>query len=107
LCFYAERFTGNQPEAEDIVVDSFLKCYRRRDQFENLENIRSFLYVTVKNASLDHLAAKKRHDLSHKEWQRRLEVSGRQMLVEDAFRGLASPMSRYHPAYLQGGPFYR
>ena len=84
LCFYAERITGSQPEAEDIVVESFLKCYSRREQFDNLGNIRSFLYVTVRNASFDHLAAKKRHNFSHEEWQRRLEAAGRQMLAEEA-----------------------
>ncbi len=46
LCFYAERITGSRPEAEDIVVDSFLKCYRRRDQFENLENVLATLSST-------------------------------------------------------------
>jgi RNA polymerase sigma factor (sigma-70 family) len=84
LCFYAERITGSRPEAEDIVVDSFLKCYRRRDQFDTLEHIRSFLYLTVKNASLDYLAAEKRHDRSHREWQSRLENAGQPVLVEDA-----------------------
>jgi RNA polymerase sigma-70 factor (family 1) len=55
LCFFANRMVQNQEEAEDIVSDCFLKVWKRRQDFETDTNIKSFLYISCRNACFDYL----------------------------------------------------
>jgi RNA polymerase sigma-70 factor (family 1) len=61
LCFFAERLTWNREEAEDIVAEAFIKLLERRESFQNLLNIKSFLYLAVRNAAVNHLKSVQRH----------------------------------------------
>jgi len=55
LCFFANRLVQDAVEAEDIVSDCFLKLWKRHKDFETSSNIKSFLYVSCRNACLDYL----------------------------------------------------
>jgi len=67
LCYFATQLTGNQPEAEDIAIDSIIKLLEKRGDFDNVHNIKSFLFVTTRNACFDFLRSEQRHGHSHKE----------------------------------------
>ena len=41
LCFFATRLLKDQLSGEDIVEESFLKLWQRRNDFKNLQNIKS------------------------------------------------------------------
>jgi RNA polymerase sigma-70 factor (family 1) len=60
LCFFAFKMLGDQPAAQDIVEDSFVKLWERREIMERLGSIPSYLYTTVKNACIDQLRAQAR-----------------------------------------------
>ncbi|WP_292270741.1 RNA polymerase sigma-70 factor [Butyricimonas sp.] len=49
------RFVKDNDIAEDIVQDAFLQVWEKRTSFNVLAEIKSFLYVSVRNACLDHL----------------------------------------------------
>jgi RNA polymerase sigma-70 factor (family 1) len=67
LCYFASNLTGNQQESEDIVIDSIIKLLEKRKDFESLPGIKSFLYVTTRNACFDYLRSEQRHGRSHQE----------------------------------------
>lgn len=67
LCYYTEKIVKNSQEAEDIVVETFLKLINKRGDFEKLSEIRSFLYTAARNASIDYLRKIKRQHQSHLE----------------------------------------
>lgn len=67
LCFFAQRFTEDHDAAQDIATDSFIKMLDKRLDFQNLSNVRSFLYLVTKNACLNQLKANKRHDAAHRQ----------------------------------------
>lgn len=46
---------SSEIDAEDIVQESFIKLWERRENFNNLESIKAFLYLTTKNACLNEL----------------------------------------------------
>ena len=50
LVGFATRITGDRYEAQDIVVEAFLKILPRAKDFTSMENIRAFLYVVVRHA---------------------------------------------------------
>jgi RNA polymerase sigma-70 factor (family 1) len=67
LCLFAERLLGDSAAAEDIVGESFVKLWNKRTNFESLQNIKAFMYITVRNACLNHLKQAKRDSLSKKQ----------------------------------------
>lgn len=67
LCLFAERLLGNKAASEDIVGEAFIKLWNKRDNFENLQNLKAFMYITVRNACLNHLKQAKRDSLNQKQ----------------------------------------
>lgn len=61
LRYYAFRILNDKEEAEDIVEDSYIKVLDNRVIEINWENagrekiVKSWLYTTIRNASLNHL----------------------------------------------------
>src|SRR5687767_1865258 len=67
LCLFAERMLRDRPAAEDIVGDTFIKLWNRHTDFENLMNVKAFLYITTRNACLNLLKQMQRESLSKKQ----------------------------------------
>ncbi len=67
LCYFAGQMVKNDQEARDIVADSFLKLWERHNDFEALDKIRSFLYITTRNACYNHIKHLQRKTASHQE----------------------------------------
>ena len=68
LCYFAEKLLGEQQEAEDIVADSFMKLWAKHADFESFAAIKSFLYVTTRNACFNFLKYSKRVSASQKDY---------------------------------------
>jgi RNA polymerase sigma-70 factor (ECF subfamily) len=67
LCYFAEKITGDSASAEDIATESFVKLLQKNPDFETLWHLKSFLYTSTRNACLDLLRMRKRHDQTHSE----------------------------------------
>lgn len=55
LQFFAFRLTRNKEASSEIVSDSFVKLWDRREQLEGNDNIKPFLYLVTRNSCLDYL----------------------------------------------------
>ena len=51
----ALRITLNPAEAEDVVQDTMMKVWSRRDKWDELESIEAFCLTICRNISLDKL----------------------------------------------------
>lgn len=78
LAYFAYQLTNNMQQSEDIAAVSLIKIWERRQDFNELKSIKSFLYTASKNAALDYLKAQKvranasaslRHDIEENEDQ--------------------------------------
>jgi len=69
LRFFAEAIIKDHQEAEDIVVETFLKLYKLKENFNDVRAIKSFLYLTTRNHCLDFLKYSKRTESRYKEMQ--------------------------------------
>ncbi len=67
LCYFAEKLLNNKEEAEDVAAETFLKLVKKKQDFDNLTNIKSFLFTAARNACFDILRKTKRTDKSKKE----------------------------------------
>jgi RNA polymerase sigma-70 factor (family 1) len=52
LYFFATRYVKDSAAAEDIITDSFIKLWDKREIFETEAGIKGYLYKTVYNASI-------------------------------------------------------
>jgi len=67
LCWFADKLVNSKEDAEDIVLDNFEKLWKKKADFDNLKELRSFLYTATRNACYNYIRDHKRHDASHKE----------------------------------------
>jgi RNA polymerase sigma-70 factor (ECF subfamily) len=55
----AYRMTGNQHDADEVVQETFLRCYKRLARFEARSSFSTWLYRIASNCALDLLAKRK------------------------------------------------
>lgn len=55
LCAFANRFVNNRSAAEDIVQDYFVKLWENSGSITISSSLKSYLFASVKNRSLDYL----------------------------------------------------
>jgi RNA polymerase sigma-70 factor (family 1) len=72
LSYFVENIIQSQVDAEDIVANAFYKLFHARANMRSFEHIKRWLYVIVRNESIDYLRAKTRqkesqYDLSYLE----------------------------------------
>ncbi|MEX0686742.1 MAG: RNA polymerase sigma-70 factor [Balneolales bacterium] len=65
LCEFAFWMVNNREDAEDLVHEVFLNIWENRHTWEATDNVRSYLYRSVKNKSLNYL----RHQSVVKKWE--------------------------------------
>lgn len=53
LCYFSSQFVKEKSIAEEIAGDALMKLWQRRENFDKMATINSFLYTTARNASLN------------------------------------------------------
>ncbi|MFZ4261948.1 RNA polymerase sigma-70 factor [Sphingobacterium sp. HJSM2_6] len=61
LVSFATSVTANNELSEDLVSDLMLKVWIQPENLKNVQNLKTFLYVSVKNRCLNELERNKRH----------------------------------------------
>ena len=61
LCIYAREFVKKNEVAEEIVEDVFCKIWEKRKSLEVTVSLKSYLYRSVYNTSLNYLKSEKHH----------------------------------------------
>lgn len=72
LQYFAERLVSNREEAQDIVITAFRKFWGLKDNFQTANNIKAFLYITIRNQCLDFLRYRQRLNEVKKEYESHL-----------------------------------
>lgn len=60
LCFIL-RYVKKTEVAEEIIADVFVGVWKRRMEFQTLDGLRAYLYVSAKNASLNSIRSNRKH----------------------------------------------
>ena len=67
LHVFALSFTKNKDDADDLVQDTFLKAIRNAEKFQEGTNIKSWLYMILKNTFINNYRKKSRMNTYMKE----------------------------------------
>ncbi|MEI6949718.1 RNA polymerase sigma-70 factor [Paraflavisolibacter sp. H34] len=59
LCYFAFKMIEDREAAQDLVQDAFVGFWHRRDDFDSEPAVKTFLYVTVRNACLNRIRHEK------------------------------------------------
>ncbi|TKG95636.1 RNA polymerase sigma-70 factor [Puteibacter caeruleilacunae] len=59
LFLFANSFLSNEMLAKEVVMDVFVKLWERRDQLDRIDNLETYLYVTVRNNTYNYLRTEK------------------------------------------------
>jgi RNA polymerase sigma-70 factor (family 1) len=55
LHYFVKQYVKDHQTSEDIVAETFIKIWENRLKFSSLDSIRSYMYISSKNASINHL----------------------------------------------------
>lgn len=58
LAYFASLIVKNRSTAQEIVDDVFVKIWKNRHQLTKIDNLKVYLYTSVKNASLNFIEKK-------------------------------------------------
>jgi RNA polymerase sigma-70 factor (ECF subfamily) len=75
LYFFAIRYINDKAAAEDIVSDSFIKLWDKREIFETESGIKAYLYKSVYNASIRWLQQKQNRSIHLISYSKQNEIS--------------------------------
>jgi RNA polymerase sigma-70 factor (ECF subfamily) len=86
LCYFAAQLVKELSEAEDIVKDSFVKLWGKYADFDNAQTIKSFLYITTRNACLNSLRHEQVKNTVHKELAYLENDRGHELMLNQLIR---------------------
>ena len=52
---FSNSLLGDVPAAEDIVTEVFITLWKKQRDFETMQNIKAFLYISTRNACINHI----------------------------------------------------
>lgn len=86
IYYFILRIVDNNAEAQEITADTFMKLWKLRANFESIDNIKAFLYITARNASLNAIKQKKGHSRSQQELSYLLSQSEQGPSMQDEIK---------------------
>jgi RNA polymerase sigma-70 factor (family 1) len=57
MCLFSKSLVRSSEIAEEVVEDVFVKLWRNRQNINSVENIKVYLYIAVKNTSLNKISS--------------------------------------------------
>lgn len=86
LCYFARGLLYGSPESEEIAADSMIKLFNRSNDFESLQNIRAFLFITTRNACFNFLTWSVREHDRKKELEAISQESKEKLALSEMIR---------------------
>jgi RNA polymerase sigma-70 factor (family 1) len=53
MCLFARKYINDYDDAEDITQEVFVELWNRRAKFESFDQIKAFLYLSIKNRCIN------------------------------------------------------
>lgn len=99
LCMFVNQYVENDALAADIVQECFVKLWQLRDDFMYVHQIKSFLYTSVRNKSLNELE----HTKVMNEYAQKVQEMSKdsffqdKVIAEESYRILVDAIEKLPP----------
>ncbi|MBS0424996.1 MAG: RNA polymerase sigma-70 factor [Proteobacteria bacterium] len=101
LTYYSFSIIKDKSEAEEIAGEALMKLWKRHENFNNQAAIKSFLYTTTRNASLNYIRQQQRTEKKLREAEYLAEKSEKdifEFLVEvESYREIVIALNALPP----------
>ena len=94
----ALSITGNRQDAEDVVQDTLLNVWKKKDEWESIDNWEAYCYRSTRNIAIDKISLKENQQVAWDDAydepdagmsaQERLEEEEHLLLLENVIRRL-------------------
>ncbi len=75
LCFFAMKYVKDYETAREIVQDSFIRLWEKRDVIDTSKSVKSYLTTSIHNKCLNHLRDNRKFDNNLLQIEQLSEVS--------------------------------
>ncbi len=87
MCVVAKTYLNDEYIAEDVAQEAFIKLWDTRETYSDIASLKSFLYVMVKNISLNRI----KRDKVSKKYEETVEISeqinfSHKIIEEESYR---------------------
>jgi RNA polymerase sigma-70 factor (ECF subfamily) len=96
LCAFGNKYISDPQAAEDLVQEAFVTFWNKKEDFEHFNAIKTFLYTSVRNSSINylkHLAVRDKHQEAIIYELESAHNFGQQVIEEESFNQLYAEIS--------------
>lgn len=98
MCIVATKFTADQTAAEDIVQEAFIKLWEKRNAYQDIPSLKTFLYVSVKNLCFNYIRDRKiTVDYTSPEVENQEAIFKDLLIEEEAYRIIEDAVNTLPP----------
>jgi len=98
FCVVAYRYVEDKDIAKDIAQEVFIKLWDKRHDYDEMPSVKTFLYVLVKNACLNHIRNQKIKDKHLGAIEKEGELFFQQAVIpEETYRQLEAFIEQLPP----------
>lgn len=98
MCMVATKFITDQNAAEDIAQEAFIKLWEKRETYDDIPNLKTFLYVSVKNLCFNYIRDKKNTvDYTSPEVESQEAIFKDLVIEEEAYRIIEDAVNALPP----------
>lgn len=98
MCIVATKFIADQTAAEDIVQEAFIKLWEKRNAYQDIPSLKTFLYVSVKNLCFNHIRDRKvTIDYTSPEAEKQEAIFKDLLIEEEAYRIIEDAVNALPP----------
>ncbi len=110
MCSAADSFIRDQDKSRDIAQEAFINLWNKRDDYDSITSLKTFLYVSVKNLCLNYLRDIKEESFSDAELAKKVDDTFKNIVIEEesiriinsAIESLPAQSSRIMKLTLEG-----
>jgi RNA polymerase sigma-70 factor (family 1) len=83
---FAASLVEDGPAAEDIVAEVFVTLWKKHEDFPTLQNIKAFLYISTRNACINHIKKLQRDEVMKTALTNYLSVDHEEFALNEMIR---------------------
>lgn len=83
MCSVADSFIKDEDKSRDIAQEAFINLWNKREDYDSISSLKTFLYVSVKNLCLNYLRDTKEESILGVELAEKVESSFKNIVIEE------------------------